>query len=119
RGISLILIPTPGKPQVHPEKLAEGYGGSDVVLQNPSYPALLEQLQAAEATVFDPGQLLAERKATGEAQYLTADTHWTPSAMQAVAASLAQKIREVVELPGAEAGRYTRIARPVSNLGDI
>jgi alginate O-acetyltransferase complex protein AlgJ len=34
RGITLILMPTPGKPAIHPERLAEASGESREPLQN-------------------------------------------------------------------------------------
>ena len=45
RGIALIVMPTPSKPAIHPEKLAGRYDAATVVLQNPSFRAFVERLE--------------------------------------------------------------------------
>lgn len=117
RGIDLVLMPTPGKAQIHPE-MAWGSVEQGIVLQNPSYSAFMEALKKEGINVFDPGPLLVSRKASGQ-QYLSTDTHWMPQAMAATAAELAQKLRSTTQLPKGETARYTRGKQLVSNLGDI
>lgn len=58
-------------------------------------------------------------KEGGGAAYLKTDTHWLPGAMERVAAGMAEAAREVVELPGAEAGRFRTEGKRVRGVGDI
>jgi hypothetical protein len=95
RGIKLLVLPVPVKPMIEPEHL---WIGSRAVtrLQNPSYPSFVKILGSEGIEVLDPTSLILERKhSTGKAQYLQRDTHWTPEAMEAVADSVAEKLREL------------------------
>ncbi len=95
RDIELVIVPTPLKPQLYPEKLTPRYDPERVPLRNPSYASFHERLSAAGVTVFDPAPLLAQHKREGaiDPVYLRTDTHWTPPAMQAVAASLVEHLK--------------------------
>lgn len=117
RGITLVLMPTPGKAQVHPEQLASGFDGVSAALQNPSYERFMVRLREADVMVYDPGPLLMQRKQLGESQYLATDTHWSPKAMQAVAEQIAEQLAD--KLPSAEQDRYAQQHQTVSNLGDV
>jgi alginate O-acetyltransferase complex protein AlgJ len=120
RGISLILMPVPVKPMIHPEKLSPRYTPQDGPLQNPSYPRFRTALEQAGVLLFDVSQALADAKQqTGEAQYLATDTHWTPGAMERSAAALAELIRARALLPARPPVVYRRETAEVANLGDI
>jgi alginate O-acetyltransferase complex protein AlgJ len=93
RGIALVVVPTPTKPGVHPEKLTRRYGDPSGVLQNPSYSTFVEDLWRDGILVFDPSQTLGAARRAGP-QYLTSDTHWRPEAMEAVAEALARFIEQ-------------------------
>jgi alginate O-acetyltransferase complex protein AlgJ len=119
RGIALIVVPTPLKPSIHPEKLDAGYADEPLPLQNPSYPALVEDLQREGVLVFDAAAVLAEAARASQAtQYLAADTHWRPEAMEAVAERLVAFVRAQVALPDTAAG-YRLEPREIRQLGDI
>jgi hypothetical protein len=95
RGIELVLLPTPLKPTVHPERLA-----ADAVapLRRAGEEALLAALDGAGIAIVD----LAERFARDAALaplYLAADTHWRPEAMEVAARELALALRARLELP--------------------
>ncbi|HUP42803.1 MAG TPA: hypothetical protein VM599_06285, partial [Thermoanaerobaculia bacterium] len=97
RGIALVVVPTPVKPMIHPERLAGPRGRWEPPLQNLSFPLLVRDLEAAGVTVFDPAPLLGRAaRETGEPQYLAHDTHWTPEAMDRVARSLAEHLAGVL-----------------------
>jgi len=120
RGITLVVMPTPVKPQVHPARLTGRYAADGPVLQNPSYGGFVDRLRAAGVAVFDPSDVLAAAaRETGEPQYLQADTHWTPGAMQRVAGALSAFIRSRVDLPAADPDRFARGETQVTNHGDI
>ncbi len=120
RGITLILMPTPVKPTVHPGRLASSLSGAADPVQNASYAAFIEELRQAGVLVFDPapGIVLAHRS-TGQPQYLRTDTHWRPEAMQRAAEALAVFLRAHVELPEAPSPGYTTQPREARETGDI
>jgi hypothetical protein len=116
RGIALIVMPTPVKPVMHPEKLASGH--TTAPAQNASYREFLDDLRRSNVTVFDVASELAERNgsATG---YLATDTHWRPEAMEQAATLLGQFIQREVPLSATEGGQYQVEPREISNTGDI
>jgi len=118
RGIELVLMPTPVKPTIHPEQFTARAVGRDAPLHNASYPKFVEQMRDAGVRIFDPHQLLMNRAATGQPQFLATDTHWTPGGMQAVASALATYLETQVNLPLADAD-FRASMRDVRNLGDI
>ena len=117
RGVALILMPTPVKPSVHPERLAVRYEGGAGAVQNPSYGALVAELRGDETLVFDPGEALAAARRFGP-QYLETDTHWRPEAMEDVADLLARFIMSNVGLPEVPDPGYRVDREEVRNAGD-
>ena len=117
RGITLVVVPTPLKPGVHPEMLARLYAGGTGVLQNPSYRAFVEDLRRDGVLVFDPSEALATSRIASP-QYLATDTHWRPEAMETVAELLGGFIAAQVRLPVTADPGY-QIDRPdMRNTGD-
>lgn len=118
RDITLIVVPIPVKPTIHPEKFSTRYRTSNAPMQNPSYAAFVEALTAEGVLVYDPSPLLFAA-AHQEPQYLKTDTHWKPEAMERVAKSLAVFMTEQVELPSDQSFAYTKTAEETTNIGDI
>jgi alginate O-acetyltransferase complex protein AlgJ len=116
RGVQLIVVPTPVKPQVHPDALSRRVGIDDIPLQNPSFDRLVADLTAQGVEVFDTTPILAAGARQGEAQYLATDTHWSPTAVERVAAALAERLRE--ELTDQPPSGYQRRAVAVEGRGD-
>ncbi len=103
RGVRLVFMPVPGKASIHPEHLGAGRA-FDHPLMPVGWEALQEDVlrawrseiaarglqDARPPVVFDPARVLWSRKqmSRGE-QYLATDSHWSPEAMEAVAADLA------------------------------
>ncbi len=93
RGITLVLVPIPVKPSIHPEQFSARYANATAPLLNPGHDQLMADLRSAGVTVVDPAALLWQRRQNGAAaQYLQTDTHWRPEAMQAVADDVAEAI---------------------------
>ena len=116
RGITLIVMPTPVKPGVHPEMLAGGSNPAGA-LQNPSFAEFVADLGRAGLLVFDPGDRLAAARRANP-QYLKTDTHWLPETMETVAELLGTFIERDAPLPAAADPAY-RLERPeVRNSGD-
>jgi alginate O-acetyltransferase complex protein AlgJ len=117
RGITLVLLPTPVKPSIHPQQL--GVRASLAPVRNVSFAQFAEEMRAAGVLLFDPAPLLADLGAVGDAAYLARDTHWRPDAVAAVAQELARFLERETPLPEREpVSLDARLAR-VSNRGDI
>ena len=87
-GIRLLVLPMCDKAMVQPEKLV---AGMHAPLDNPDFVELSRELAAEGIDCWSPLQVMLEIAAHDDA-YLHQDTHWTPAAMDAVAAALAQHL---------------------------
>lgn len=118
RGVTLIVVPTPVKPTIHPEKFSTRYRNTDAPIHNPAYRNFIEALKSEKILVYDPSLFLFD--ATHQkAQYLETDTHWKPAAMEQVAKHLAAFIAEQVKLSPHQSTTYTKTADDITNIGDI
>ena len=118
RGITLIVVPTPVKPTIHPEKFSARYQNVEAPIHNPDYAAFTDRLRSEGILVYDPSQLLFEA-ARQKAQYLKTDTHWKPATMERIAQYLSAFITERVELSTDQSTTYVKTAEDTSNVGDI
>jgi hypothetical protein len=107
RGIRLLVVPTPVKAVVAPERLAERAKGP---LQNPSFERFLAELGARGIEFFDPTPLLL-----APGSYLATDSHWRPEAMERVAAAIAAKLPP----SAAPAPRHERRTATTRHQGDL
>jgi alginate O-acetyltransferase complex protein AlgJ len=98
RGIALIVVPTPVKPVVHPEKLSPRMARTSGAVHNPSYAPFVADLSRDGLLVFDPTDILADGRLTTP-KYLATDTHWRPEAIEAVVEGLVSFINARVPLP--------------------
>ena len=118
RGITLIVVPTPVKPTIHPEKFSARYRNAEAPIHHPDYAAFIDGLRSEGVLVYDSSQLLFEA-ARQDAQYLKTDTHWKPEAMEQVAQHLSAFITKQVELSDNPSFSYIKAAEATSNIGDI
>jgi len=120
RGITLIVVPTPIKPSIHPEKFSARLDGFAEPVQNASFQQFIDDLAREGVLVYDPApQLVEQRAKTGAPQFLATDTHWRPEAMEFAARQLASFISEHATLPAAPSPGYRTEKLEVSSLGDI
>ncbi len=113
RGIRLVVMPTPGKLAIEPERMGAGPGP---ILQT-GQAALRAQLEEAGIEVFDPTTVLqARREQTGTPVYLERDSHWRPDAVDAVARELARRLGLADPHTGKRGSRSAVAAR---NVGDL
>ena len=120
RGIALIIVPTPIKAMIHPEKLSPRYDGRQTALQNPSYERFKEEMEREGVPVFDAAPALMKAKAQGgQVQYLATDTHWRPEAVELAAERLKELIRERVPLPPLPPAGYRAERSGITQLGDL
>jgi alginate O-acetyltransferase complex protein AlgJ len=120
RGIALIIIPTPIKAMIHPEKLSHQYIGKQTELQNPSYELFKDDMEQKGVLVFDAAPALMGAKArSAKTQYLATDTHWRPEAVELVAEKLKDYIHKHVLLPDLPSSGYSAKRSEVTQLGDL
>lgn len=121
RGIELIVMPTPVKPTVHPEKFSGRFSTMDKPLQNPSFDRFVKHLEGEGVHVFDAAPALVDLKQrSGKDVYLETDTHWTPAAMQFVAGTLPAYMKtRGIGLPERPHRDYLLRKKAIKNLGDI
>jgi len=118
RNIALIVMPTPVKPTIHPEKFSSRQNRPTAPLNNPSYEGFVEGLVSHGVLVYDPTLMLFDA-AREEKQYLKSDTHWKPDAMESVAQGLAGFITEHVVFDNMPESAYAKSTEEVTNEGDI
>jgi alginate O-acetyltransferase complex protein AlgJ len=120
RGIELLIVPVPVKASIHPGRLSRRYAAAGEAVHNPSHDDFRARLEAEGVRVFDPTPLLVDAAvSTGEPQYLTTDTHWTPQAVDLVAKELAATVRKMVALSKEDRVRYAGEEASVRNTGDL
>ncbi|HVW03303.1 MAG TPA: hypothetical protein VHB77_23270, partial [Planctomycetaceae bacterium] len=77
-------------------------------------------VEALGVWVFDSASVLLENKMhEGRPQYLATDTHWTPEAMERVAAELGRKLTAGDFLSTRSAAKYSRRSVDVESRGDL
>ncbi|HVS03004.1 MAG TPA: hypothetical protein VMT16_09560 [Thermoanaerobaculia bacterium] len=116
RGIGLVVMPTPVKAAVHPERLSWRSSPRERPLDNPSTEALMADLEAVGIAVFSPLTPLPE--AGDGPWYLIGDSHWTPATVDRVAAELARWLEQRFALPSATAA-WRRAPYRVAGRGDL
>lgn len=125
RGIDLIVVPTPSK-AAFADSWTSGTArtdsvGSPDVLRNASFGQFVDELRAAGVTVFDVADALQTLggQQPDQPRYLSKDTHWTPSAVQAVAEELAARIRQRQSFPDSPRQWQRESPKQVFNTGDL
>lgn len=111
RGIRLVLVPAPVKPQIHPESLTRR--PLTPPLRNPAELPLYDKLQAAGIPVVD----LAPHAA--DLPYLKTDTHWRPEGMTAAARLTAARLRESALFSDRPAVPHEVTESDITHFGDI
>lgn len=118
RGIELVLLPSPAKATIYPERFSARYAQLSTPLQNPSFPEFMRRLEAEGVRVFDPAPLLLQAK-TKKELFLKTDTHWTPAGAELVARNLADYLTKSRLLPVKPQSGYLQLAAHAENEGDL
>lgn len=118
RGIELVILPIPGKPNL--EGVWFSSGAANPSVQNASFPQFILRLKDLGISVFDPTPLLVEWRQVKnnlDPLYLKTDTHWRPETMQVVA----EKLSLFLHLPatGSENTPPTILEKETPGRGDI
>jgi hypothetical protein len=119
RGIKLLVMPSPNKASVYPEKLAARAAGMATPV-NPTTRDVLARLKQAGIEVVDLFEVYAQaRQAAGSpACYLAQDSHWSPEGMRLAAETVA---RRLLDSGCVEKGttRYELKSVVVERYGDV
>jgi len=119
RGIRLVVVPIPVKPEIVPEQFTSRLTGTQMV-HNSSYQLFVDQLTEAGVWIVDVAAWMKEYKQLyKEAPFLRTDTHWTPPVMQWVASRLAGELNQ--QLSWNDSGLIPKKTetKSVTNQGDI
>jgi hypothetical protein len=116
RGIQLVVVPTPVKPTIHPEKL---WRSANAPAENASFAQFKRELETKGVPVFDVADDLAALARSGQTCFLVTDTHWRPEAMDLAAERLARFVNDRITLPQSLGVRFRRAASQVEGHGDL
>ena len=126
RGITLLLVPVPGKAAIHPERLG---ALRRVVLEPPlrreGEAAQFRRLAERGVEILDLAPRFARDASFSPDSplYLATDTHWRPEGVEIAAGEIALRLREIADLPPGEttAPPETDIAatRTIEGTGDL
>ncbi|MEM7048019.1 MAG: hypothetical protein AAF604_00075 [Acidobacteriota bacterium] len=112
QGIDLVVVPAPSKAALVPQRLAPRLAAPQQPLMGPAERVWRSALWEAGVELYDPAPDLLQR--LGEGAFLKSDSHWSPAAVELVAARLAERLAP--RLSSAEAAAtWTR--RPVEVVG--
>ena len=122
RGITLLVVPIPGKASVYPDRLT-GRATSGGGAINTHTQDVLANLREAGVEFVDLTAAYLRARASGpdsegSALYLSQDTHWTPEGMRLAARTVAEKVRELGCISEATV-RYDVRPLPLETPGDI
>jgi hypothetical protein len=105
RGITLVVVPVPGKPSVYPDQVTRRAVGKEQQVQSPTLELLdgLRRQGVAMVDLFAAFQTARQSggRASNGPLYLARDTHWTPLGAQIAAQAVAAKLGELSLAPAA------------------
>ena len=123
KGVELLVVVTPGKPSIYPERLTGASGEKPIASHGKAILDSLTKLGLNTVDLYTP--LLAAKKddSSRGALYLDDDTHWTPRGAELAAAEIAKKVNSMVELGAIDIGEAS-VSYGVSDsladrMGDI
>lgn len=134
KGVELLVVVTPGKPSIYPERLTgaspvAGINGADIsrgVTAAGHGKSILDSLARLGLHTVDLYTPLLAAKADDAKLgplYLNDDTHWTPRGAELAAGVIAGKVREMVEAGVVDIGEpsmeYVASDSVADRMGDI
>lgn len=135
KGVELLVVVTPGKPSIYPERLtgsaqvlngAADAGASRVTTAAGHGKSILDSLARLGLHTVDLYTPLLAAKADDAKLgplYLNDDTHWTPRGAELAAGVIAGKVREMVEAGVVDIGEpsmeYVASDSAADRMGDI
>ena len=117
RGITLVVMPVPGKPSVYPDQATRRSAGEARQFRSPTLE-LIEGLQRQGVATVDLFATFQTARGGAGPLYLARDTHWTPLGAQIAAQAVAAKLGEM-HLPPATRKEFRTQGITVTRWGDI
>jgi SGNH hydrolase-like domain, acetyltransferase AlgX len=122
RGITLVVMPVPGKPSVYPDQVTTRAAGKARQFRSPTLELLdaLQRQGVATVDLFAAFQTVrgAAAPVSNNPLYLAQDTHWTPLGAQIAANTVAARLSELnLAPPTTKEFRTQGVA--VTRWGDI
>ena len=122
RGITLVVMPVPGKPSVYPDQVTGRAVGKERQFQSPTLELLdsLQRQRVATVDLFAAFQTARQNggQASNGPLYLAQDTHWTPQGAQLAAQAVAARLGEM-NLAPANRKEFRTQRVTVARRGDI
>jgi alginate O-acetyltransferase complex protein AlgJ len=117
RGVSVLVVPVPGKAAIYPELYAPSYPLAAGPAENRGMARWKELLKAEGVPVVDLARPLWEAKSrSSHPLYLKIDSHWSPDGMAVAADAIAARAAELLgPVPRLS---FTSEQQTVSHAGD-
>ncbi len=122
RGITLVVMPVPGKPSVYPDQVTRRAASKEQPARSPTLK-LLDALQRQGVATVDLYGAFAtarqpDKQATNGPLYLARDTHWTPRGAQVAARAVADRLGALNLVPANKKEFRTKRVT-VTRWGDV
>jgi len=123
RGITLVVVPVPGKPSVYPDQVTRRETGKQQEFQSPTRK-LIEALRREGVRTVDLFETFSSARAEGSDDkinaplYLAQDTHWTPRGAQLAAQVVASQLPDLKLAPAVRKEFQTQRVS-VTRWGDV
>ena len=96
KGVELLVMVTPGKPSIYPERLTGASGEKPIASHGKAILDSLTKLGLNTVDLYTPLHAAKADDSKLGALYLDDDTHWTPRGAELAAGEIAKKVNSMV-----------------------
>ena len=96
KGVELLVVITPGKPSIYPERLTGASGEKPIASHGKAILDSLTKLGLNTVDLYTPLLAAKANDANLGELYLNDDTHWTPRGVELAAGEIAKKVNSMV-----------------------
>ena len=96
KGVELLVVITPGKPSIYPERLTGASGEKPIASHGKAILDSLTKLGLNMVDLYTPLLAAKANDANLGELYLNDDTHWTPRGAELAAGEIAKKVNSMV-----------------------
>ena len=96
KGVELLVVVTPGKPSIYPERLTGASGEKPIASHGKAILDSLTKLGLNTVDLYTPLHAAKADDSKLGALYLDDDTHWTPRGAELAAGEIAKKVNSMV-----------------------
>lgn len=98
KGVELLVVITPGKPSIYPERLTGASGETPIASHGKAILDSLTKLGLNTVDLYTPLLAAKANDASLGELYLNDDTHWTPRGAELAAGEIAKKVNSMVDV---------------------